>query len=385
MQKKKICFITAAEITVKVFLVNHLKALSTQYDVSVVTNTNNSDFLKPSGLHLNVIPLFIERTISPIRDINALFRLIFLFRKCRFEAVHSVTPKAGLLSMLAAFFVRIPVRIHTFTGQVWATRSGAMRCLLLGADRLITFCATHILVDSCSQRDFLIKENVVSESKSHIIANGSVCGVDTQRFAPNYEVRKSLRKMFLIDEFDVVFLFLGRLAFDKGLLDLTQAFVKVSGIHKNVQLIIVGPDEDNMKQRILVRCESCSDKVHFDAYTDKPETFMAAADVFCLPSYREGFGMTIIEAGSVGIPSIGTRIYGITDAIEEGATGFLYTPRDVNELTEKMLRMIEEPDMRKEMGIRARERVIRLYSKEIVTSAFVEFYDLIFSLESVAK
>ena len=169
MQKKKICFVTAAEITVRVFLVNHLKALSTQYNITVVTNTNDTDFLKTFGLHLNVVPLKIERAISPIRDIRALFSLIILFRKYRFEAVHSVTPKAGLLSMLASFLVRVPVRIHTFTGQVWITQQGLMRWCLKSADKLIARCATHVLVDSGSQRDFLIRKNIVSKSKSRLL------------------------------------------------------------------------------------------------------------------------------------------------------------------------------------------------------------------------
>jgi glycosyltransferase involved in cell wall biosynthesis len=383
MQKKKICFVTAAEITVKVFLVNHLKALSTQYNITVVTNTNNGDFLKIFGLHLNLIPLSIERAISPICDMFALFRLIVLFRKYRFEAVHSVTPKAGLLSMLASFLVRVPVRIHTFTGQVWITRKGLMGWCLKTADQIIAYCATHILVDSGSQRDFLISNKIVSKPKSQIIANGSVCGVDTDRFSPDPKGRNELRNKFSIKESDILFLYLGRLTYDKGLLDLGRAFEKVVNINKEAHLVIVGPDEENMKTKILEQCSNSSGRIYFESYTDRPEIFMAAADVFCLPSYREGFGMTIIEAGSVGIPSIGTRIYGITDAIEEGSTGYLYSPHNIDELASKMLMMIEKPDMRKQMGMQARERVKKCYSKEIVTTAFVDFYDALLNIQNM--
>jgi glycosyltransferase involved in cell wall biosynthesis len=379
MIRPKICFVTAAESTIKVFLVDHFFAMAAKYDITVITNTDNTDFLKLSGLDLKTISTSIERKISPLHDVVSLFRLFILFRKNRFDCVHSITPKAGLLSMLAAFFARVPVRIHTFTGQVWATRSGAMRWLLKSADKLTAFCATQVLVDSRSQRDFLIKEKVVSESKSSVIANGSVCGVDTQRFALNPEQRRNLRETLSIKESDIVFLFVGRLTLDKGLIDLAQAFVNVCAVYKNTHLVIVGPDEENIRIRISENCGSDIDRIHFEEYTDKPEIFMSAADVFCLPSYREGFGMTIIEAASVGIPSIGTKIYGLTDAIEEGVTGFLHAPGDVKGLSKIMFRMIEEPQERGAMGKKARERVMRIYLKELVTSAFVEFYDAIFA------
>jgi glycosyltransferase involved in cell wall biosynthesis len=385
MIRPKICFITAAEATIKVFLVEHFIAMAAKYDITAITNTDNTDFLKLSGLNLKTIPISIERKISPLHDVASFFRLFNLFRKNHFDCVHSITPKAGLLSMLAAFFARIPVRIHTFTGQVWATRTGGMRWLFKSADKLTTFCATHVLIDSRSQRDFLIKEKVVSESKSSVIANGSICGVDTQRFALNPEQRKNLRETLSIKESDIVFLFVGRLTLDKGLIDLAQAFVNVCAVHKNVHLVIVGPDEENMRIRISENCGSYLDRIHFKEYTDKPEVFMSAADVFCLPSYREGFGMTIIEAASVSIPSIGTKIYGITDAIEEGATGSLHAPGDVKGLSKIMFRMIEEPRERDAMGKKARERVMQIYSKELVTAAFVEFYNSIFASKSERK
>jgi glycosyltransferase involved in cell wall biosynthesis len=377
--KRDICFVTAAEETIQVFLTEHFKVLSSGYNVSVVTYTKNVDFLKPFGLDVRVFPLHIERKIAPMKDISSLLSLYSLLRRSKFAAVHSVTPKAGLLSMVAAFFARVPLRVHTFTGQVWVVRRGIARWVLKAADRLIALCATHILVDSVSQRDFLLREKVVSEVKSRVIAQGSICGVDTERFRPAVAMRATLRKRFAIAESDIVFLFVGRLAVDKGLLDLARAFLDVSSLHENVHLLLVGPDEEHVREKVLNLCRSCSSRIHFEDFTDIPEAFMASADVFCLPSYREGFGMAIIEAASVGIPAIGTRIYGVTDAIEEGITGYLYEPRNVQELAQQMTRMIEDEAERKAMGTRARERVVRLFTRERVTAAFVEFYESLFS------
>jgi len=372
--RKKICFVTAAEITVKAFLVEHLKVLSNYYDLSIVTNTNNDSFLKHYGLNVNVIHVAIERKISPLRDITTFIHLFFLFKKRRFDVIHSITPKSGLLSMLAACCASAPVRIHIFTGQVWATRTGIYRWGLKFADKVISFCATHILVDSNSQKDFLVKEKVISELKSCVIANGSVCGVNTQRFSFDQAARKGLREKYLIDENDIVFLYLGRLNVDKGLFDLAQAFAKVCEVNASARLVIVGPDEENMKEKIQEYCETYSDRLIFEDYTNAPEKYMAMADIFCLPSYREGFGMTIIEAGSVGIPSIGTKIYGIIDAIDENVTGFIYMPRNIEDLRNKMLKMMDEPSIRLEMGRCARERAIRLFSKDYVVGAFLNFY-----------
>ncbi len=344
------------------------------FDVCVALNTNNKNFLEPYGIRVPVITVNIRREISPLFDVKALFELCGALKRGEYDAIHSVTPKAGLLSMLAGFFARIPVRIHTFTGQVWATRKGLTRWLLKSMDKVLAACATHILVDSYSQRHFLIKQGVINADKSSVIAEGSICGVDTDKFSPNPIARERIRRQLDIQGSDTVFLYLGRLNRDKGLLDLAQAFLKICSKHDNAHLAIVGPDEQNMKERIESICMSCMQKVRFVGYTDVPEDFFAAADVFCLPSYREGFGVVIIQAAASGIPSIGTKIYGIIETIEDGVTGLFYHPGDIDELTTKMIEMLEKPDLRKIMGSNARTRATEKFSKELVTKALVDYY-----------
>jgi glycosyltransferase involved in cell wall biosynthesis len=376
---RNICFIAAIELTIRAFMVEHIRKLSKENKVTVIVNTDNADFLQTYGLDVNVIPAKIKRRPSPFSDLVALFRLYIIFCKNGFYSVHSITPKAGLISMLAAFLANVPVRIHTFTGQVWASKQGIKREVLKNIDRLLALCATHILTDSKSQQDFIVKEGIVLPGKSFVIGNGSICGVDSIRFRPDQKARRVLREQLLIPEGDVLFLFLGRLTFDKGILDLAQSFSKLSESVKNTSLLIVGPDEEGIKDRVITICSNCIDKVYFYDFTDTPEKFMAAADVFCLPSYREGFGIVVIEAGSAGIPSIGTRIYGVTDSIEENVTGYLYESGNVEELSEKMRKMIDEPKVRMEMGKNARERAIRLFSREYVSDAFLAFYKSIFT------
>lgn len=371
---KKICFVAAIELSIRVFMVEHLRRLSNEYSITVVVNTDNVDFLKPYGLDVKVFPVKILRKPLPVSDLSALLRLYRFFRREGFDAVHSITPKAGLLSMFAACLAGVPIRIHTFTGQVWATANGMKRLFLKGMDKLIASCATYILADSRSQLDFIIKEGIVPRKKSSVIGNGSICGVDSARFRPDPETRRTLREQLSIPEDSILFLFLGRLTFDKGLLDLAGAFAKVCRSAENIHLLVAGPDEEGMKEKMLSVCSEHRDRIHFYDFTDAPERFMAAADVFCMPSYREGFGIVVIEAGAAGVSSIGTRIYGIVDAIEDNVTGFLYEPGNVKELEEKMLTMINDPSVRHEMGRHARKRAIGLFSKDLVADAFLSFY-----------
>lgn len=379
---KNICFVVSSEMTVRAFLIDQITALSQRYNVSVVVNTMKPQFLNELKIDADVIPIAIERKLSPLQDIKALFYLICLFNKRKFDIVHSVTPKAGFLAMISGFLARIPIRIHTFTGQVWATRSGIKRLFLKGIDRLIAFFATNILVDSNSQRDFLIAERVISNEKSHVLARGSISGVDISRFRPNPNARIEIRSSLNIADNEYALLFLGRLNKDKGVLDLAKAFMKVHLLYPGSHLLFVGPDEEDMKSKILELCQSYVNKIHFVEFTAEPERYMAAADIFCLPSYREGFGSVIIEAAAVGVPSIGSRIYGIVDAIEEGVTGLLFETGNSDDLALKILQLIENKDLNQRLGSNARNRAISDFSQQKVTAAVVNYYD---SLDKIAQ
>jgi glycosyltransferase involved in cell wall biosynthesis len=371
--KPKICLITASELTVRWFLLDQLKALSQRYDVTLIVNTDNVGFLADIGLQVRVLPVRIERKISLWRDGLALLCLVQIMQRERFAAVHSVTPKAGLLAMLAAALSRVPVRIHTFTGQVWATRTGNARRLLKLLDTVTAGLTTHLLVDSNSQRQFLIDESVTSVAKASVLGHGSISGVDVNRFSPNAQNRQKVRADLGLNENDVVFMYLGRLNADKGLLDLAAAFAQ--SVQANWHWVIVGPDEANLMPELMRICVGVAGQVHFMGRSQAPEIEMAAADVFCLPSYREGFGTVLIEAAAMGIPVLASRIYGITDAVVEVETGLLHEPKSVKEIAAKMLLLADDADLRKRLGEQGRQRARRDFSQEYVTGEVLAFYE----------
>ncbi|MCK5347697.1 MAG: glycosyltransferase family 1 protein, partial [Candidatus Heimdallarchaeota archaeon] len=215
--KKKVCIVVSSMMTVKAFLIEHIAALSQKYEVSVVANTKDIEFFSNVGVKAILIPICIERKIDLWSDFKVLFQLFCLFRKARFDVVHSVTPKAGFLAMIAGVLLRVPIRIHIFTGQVWVTSVGPMRWVLKSVDCLLAFLTTDVLVDSFSQQQFLIKENVVNANKTRVLAKGSISGVDIVRFSPNSSIRKKIRRTENLSDLDIAFLYLGRLNKDKGL------------------------------------------------------------------------------------------------------------------------------------------------------------------------
>lgn len=360
------------------FLVGHIKAAqAADYKVSVVANTGDDGFLRRQGLSVVFHPVAIVRTMSPWRDALALLSLVRLFRAERFEIVHSVSPKAGMLAMLAARIACVPHCVHTFTGQVWVTLSGVKRWAFKQADCLLARLTTRALVDSPSQRDFLIEEGVLSAEKAEIIGMGSICGVDGGRFRPDFQIRRELRCKLGIPQAAPLLLFLGRLTLDKGMLDLAKAFVRLAEKFPEVQILFVGPDEGGIVRQISNICEAAYQKVHFVDYTDLPEYFMAAADIFCLPSYREGFGMAIIEAAAAGIPAVASCIYGVTDAVVDEFTGLLHPPGDVDAIVQQLSELLSNPERCREMGARARKRVQADFSHEESSRGLLNFYSKI--------
>lgn len=371
MSRPKLCFVTAVPMTVNAFLRAHIERLAVDYNVYVISDFSGGAAKVPPSVTCLSVPL--AREISIGRDIRGLFALRGLFAHHAFDIVISVTPKAGLLAMMAGFLARVPYRIHWFTGQVWVTRQGLGRWILKSADRLIAGLATSLLADSPSQRNFLIEQNVVRSGKISVIADGSICGVDVARFCPNTAAGQQIRASFGIPLAAPVVLYLGRLNVDKGLHELTSAMQALGDRYPAVHWLFVGPDEGGMAEGISRASSRFVDRVHFLGFTAEPEHFMAAADIFCLPSYREGFGSSILEAAAVGVPGVATRIYGLTDAVEDGVSGLLVPPHDVVALTEALAALLEDAPRRQAMGEAARSRAVKRFAEGRVVEGLVTF------------
>ena len=340
----------------------------------MVVNTANVALLHELGIDGRLASIAIERRVSMAGDLAALWSLCRLLRNNRFDLVHSMTPKAGLLGMAAAWMTRVPVRIHTFTGQVWATRRGASRWFLRLCDVLVARMATETLADSFSQRAFLVGEGVASTSAMGVLGKGSVGGVDLATFKPDSAVRNAVRKRLGVQPEEVLLLFVGRLTRDKGVLDLARAFRSVADEQPHVRLVIVGPDEESLRPAISSACGAHVNRVQFFEQTDRPQDFMAGADVLCLPSHREGIGVVIIEAAACGVPAVASRVYGIVDAVEEGRTGLLHPSGDVAALTTELLRIARDGELRQSLGSAARLRAEREFPVERMVAAHLSFY-----------
>jgi glycosyltransferase involved in cell wall biosynthesis len=370
--KVKICFVATVDTAITSFLANHLRELSKLYELTIITNTSNPDLLSEIRVDANLIQIKFSRKISLGSDFYCLITLAQIFMKNRFASIHSITPKAGLLAILAARICFIPTRIHTFTGQVWATDNGLKRSFLKFLDKLIGKMTTHNFVDSQSQRDFLLKEAVLSPNKSLVFGSGSVAGVDLKKFKSNKRLGNEIRKQLGIPKDGFVYLFLGRLVVDKGILDLAEAFSEINDL--NAYLVFVGSDEAKISARVLNICADKIKKIRILGFSKEPYKYLAAANVLCLPSYREGFGAVIIEAAAMGIPAIASNIYGITDAIQPNRTGLLHEPRDILGIKIAMESLLHKPLLLNKLKKAAKRRVVDKFDANKITDDWLKFY-----------
>lgn len=321
----------------------------------------------------------IQRRPAPWRDLAALVHLVWLFRRNRFHIVHSTTPKAGLLTALAGWIARVPIRLHTFTGQPWVTMSGPLRWISRVSDRVIGQLNTFCYADSPSQRAFLIRQGIVSSDQIAVIGTGSLAGVDTARFDRAHfrtAERNQVQRELGIAPGAVVLLFIGRVTRDKGIGELLAAFHALRASGLVVELVLVGPleigraEEDQRLERDLRQTGG----VHAVGYNDRPEQYLAISDILCLPSYREGFGTVVIEAAAMAIPTVGTRITGLSDAVVDGETGLLVPPRNAAALEQALRRLIEDQALREQFGRAARERCLREFDARVVNRRLADEY-----------
>lgn len=301
------------------FVRGMLPDLNKKYEMVILSSPGlEMDEVEREGL-ARCVAVPMERHISPVKDFISLCKLIKVFRKEKPDMVHSMTPKAGLLCMMAGWLTRVPVRIHTFTGLVWPTSKGLQRRILKLTDKITCACATHIIPEGQGVLNDL-KEGGITRKPMRVLGYGNVRGIDMTRFSRRPEVMALAKPLRQDSVF--TFLFVGRIVGDKGINELVEAFEKLNAEVPNTRLVLVGFFEENLdpvssetKQKIESHPSIIAAGVQSG---DNLLAFFAASDCFVFPSYREGFPNTVIEAGAMGLPSIVTDINGSREIITNG-------------------------------------------------------------------
>lgn len=350
-----------------------IKMRAMGYDMVAVTSPGPEldELRDKDGFHCVAVPM--ERHISIVNDLKSLMRMISVFRKEKPQVVHSMTPKAGMICMVAAWLTRVPVRIHTFTGLVWPTATGLKRKILMMTDWLTCACATHVIPEGQGVLNDL-KNGGITKKPMKVLGYGNVRGVDMERFSPaRFKATKNP------DVF--TFVFVGRIVGDKGINELVEAFVKLHDKHENTRLVLVGKYEHELdpvsdKTRKLIDTndgiDACGPK-----YGDDLLQMYVNADCFVMPSYREGFPNTVLEAGAMGLPSIVTDINGSREIIENEKNGLIVPSKNANALYDAMERMLTDDNARETMNGNAREMIASRFEKNFVQKCQIEFYERI--------
>lgn len=320
----------------------------------------------------------MERHISPLQDIKSLLGLIRVFRKEKPQLVHSITPKAGLLSMLAAWVCRVPVRLHTFTGLVFPTAKGIKQRILIFTDRLTCACATHVVPEGQGVRNDLVKYKITRKPLK-VLGHGNIRGIDLTYYDRTSEVMAQATK--IRKEGFLTFIFIGRLVGDKGINELVSAFSALNNKYPGTRLLLVGSQEqtlDPLRHDTLIEIEN-NPAIEAVGRKDDVRPWLAASDVFVFPSYREGFPNVVIEAGAMGLPSIVTDINGSNEIVIDGENGIIIPPRQTNPLYKAMEFFITDAGFASRLSSNARELISSRFEQGYVRQCLKDYYKEILS------
>ena len=357
------------------FVKDMLPDLIKKYEVVLLSSPGEEldDARAQYGVKTIAVPM--ERHISVLKDFVSLCRLIKVFLRERPDIVHSMTPKAGMLCMLAAWLTRVPVRVHTFTGLVFPTSTGLKRRILMFTDWLTCACATHVIPEGEGVKTDLLN-NGITKKPLQVLGYGNVKGVDLSYYVRSEELKVKSDELKTDGVF--TFLFVGRIVRDKGINELVKAFQHLRSHNLNTRLLLVGAYEDSLDPISNETRQIIADNEGIEAVGvkrgDELLAYYAAADCFVFPSYREGFPNTVLEAGAMGLPSVVTDINGSREIINNGYNGLIVPPRDEQALFEAMTEMLENTEKRKKMATNARPLIAQRFEASFVRACLYDFY-----------
>lgn len=408
MSKTKLIRTATVPISLRRLLTGQLRFLSENgFEVLGVSSPGKEleEVNRVEGVRTKALGM--SRKIAPFRDLKSLWLLCKLFRQEKPQIVHSITPKAGLLSMLAAKVANVPIRMHTYTGLIFPSKTGILQKVLINMDRLLCWAATNVYPEGNGVKQDLIKYKITHKPLK-VLANGNVNGIDSVYFSPDKigpEQRLALKKDIGIRPNDFVFIFVGRLVADKGINELVIAFQELEvglssfdkkeamsaddavGLEDNQQfnqerkpkLLLVGDQEkklDPLLPETIEKIENNPNIIGVGYQTDV-RPYFAVSDCLVFPSYREGFPNVVIQAGAMGLPSIVTDINGSNEIIKEDINGVIIPPKDVDSLKGVMMRMMKDEKWCLSVKKNAREMIVSRYEQREVWEAVLQEYQCV--------
>lgn len=345
---KKICFITTISITLRSFVLKTAEYIhkNTDWDISFICDYDE-EFEKSLPNYIHYIPVKMERGIS-LTGIKAMFDMVKIFKREKFDLIQYSTPNASLYASLAGILSKVPVRLYCQWGMVFVGFSGVKRKIFKFIEKTVCWLSTHVQPDSKSNLNFAHEEGLYPQNKGSVIWNGTSCGVNLDKFdvLKKEEYRNEIRAKFNLPSNAFVYGFVGRITRDKGINELFEAYKQVLEGTENTYLLMVGYSEQDgtIRNDLLEWAQAC-ERVVFTGYTPVVEKHLAAMDIYILPSYREGFPMSVIEAQAMGVPVIVTDITGIMNGVLVGVTGTVIPVKDATALKNAMIEMVNNPDV----------------------------------------
>ncbi|ESU20816.1 Capsular polysaccharide biosynthesis glycosyl transferase [Flavobacterium cauense R2A-7] len=376
---KKLIRITTIPLSLEKLLENQLRFMNDYYEVTAVSS--EKERLKAFGENQGVKTheIAMTRQITPLQDLKSLWQLFWFLKSEKPFIVHSHTPKAGTIGMMAAKLAGVPNRLHTVAGLPLLETTGSKRKLLSFVEKITYACATKVYPNSNGLKDIIIKEKFCNSNKLKVIGNGSSNGINTDFFSPQSVSEgqiRTLKTQLAISEDTFVFVFVGRIVADKGINELIAAFTKLLAEHKKCKLLLVGPLEKELDP-LLPETEATiltSENILSVGYQNDVRPYFAISDCLVFPSYREGFPNVVMQAGAMELPAIVSNINGCNEIIVSGENGILIEPKSAEAVYQAMKSILEDNELTDRLKNNARHRIVSRYQQQVVWEAILKEY-----------